>query len=223
MSELFLGPWQVPEITRLAGRYVTVERLDPQRDCADLYRVSHTPPEAQDLFRFMSFGPFDSQPAMLSWLEGIAPGRDPLYFSVLDHSAGQRVGMISLLNIFPAHGRAELGNIWYSPLVQRTKVNSEVTFLFLTTLFCEYRYRRVEWKCDNDNLASKRAALRLGFHYEGLFRQHMVVKGRNRDTAWFAMFAEDWPQLEQRFEAYLSGAVDSLARHNLGEDEAGIE
>jgi RimJ/RimL family protein N-acetyltransferase len=215
MLEPFLGPWLYPDITRLVGRFVTVERLDPQRDCADLFRISHTPPEAQKLFRFMSFGPFDSLSAMQTWLDGIASGRDPLYFSVLEHSSGQRVGMISLLNIFPAHGRCELGNIWYSPQAQRTRINSEVTYLFLKTLFQEYRYRRVEWKCDDGNQASKRAALRMGFHYEGLFRKHMLVKGKSRDTAWFALFDEDWPLLEEKFEAYLSGAVDSLARLTL--------
>lgn len=131
MSEPFLGPWLYPQITRLVGQYVTVERLDPRRDCADLFHVSHTPPKSQELFRFMSFGPFDSPSVMQTWLEGITPGQDPLYFSVLEHASGRRVGMISLLNIVPAHGRCELGNIWYAPQAQKTRVNSEVTYLFL--------------------------------------------------------------------------------------------
>jgi len=214
MTDITLGLWQYPDISRLDGRFVTVERLDPARDAADLYGVSHNPPEYQSVFTFMSYGPFSSQAAMLDWLNRSAGSSDPLYFSVLDKSRQQRVGMAALLNIVPAHGRVEIGSIWYSPLVQKTKVNTEVTYLFLKTLFREYHYRRVEWKCDNANLASKQAALRMGFAYEGLFRQHMLVKGKNRDTAWFAIVDGDWPVLEDHFEAYLSGKAESLSRLN---------
>ncbi len=122
--------------------------------------------------------------------------------------------MVALLSIVPAHGRVEIGSVWYSPLVQKTKVNTEVNYLLLKTLFRDLGYRRVEWKCNNDNLASKRAALRLGFKYEGLFRQHMLVKGKNRDTAWFAILDGDWPALEEHFEAYLSGKAELLTRLN---------
>ncbi len=215
----FLGPWQLPEIDCLQGRIVTVDRLDPQRDCADLYNLSHSPAEAQRLFEYMSFGPFSSQAEMEAWLQKVAQSKDPIYYSVLDNQRNQRVGMISLLNITPAHGRIELGNIWYSPVAQRTMVNTEVTYLFLKTLFEDYRYRRIEWKCNNENLASKRAALRMGFHYEGIFRQHMVVKGRSRDTAWFALFDEDWPLLKEKFNAYLTGTLASLSDSNRGMEE----
>jgi RimJ/RimL family protein N-acetyltransferase len=214
MTDTALGTWQYPDIARLDGRFVTVERLDPTRDAADLYNVSHNPPEYQSVFTFMSYGPFSSQTAMLDWLKRIAEGRDPLYFSVLDKGRQQRVGMAALLNIVPAHGRVEIGSIWYSPLVQKTMVNTEVTYLFLKTLFRKFHYRRVEWKCDNANLASKQAALRMGFAYEGLFRQHMLVKGKNRDTAWFAILDADWPGLEANFETYLSGRAESLAKLN---------
>jgi RimJ/RimL family protein N-acetyltransferase len=209
-----LRAWRYPDVARLDGRFVTVERLDPARDAADLYQVSHEPPEYQSVFTFMSYGPFQSQSGMLAWLTRVAEGSDPLYFSVLDKARQQRVGMAALLNIVPAHGRVEIGSIWYSPLVQKTRVNTEVTYLFLKTLFREYHYRRVEWKCDNANLASKQAALRMGFTYEGLFRQHMLVKGKNRDTAWFAIVDGDWPALEANFEAYLSGKAESLRKLN---------
>ena len=210
MPDIFMGPWQYPDISSLEGRFVTVERLNPDRDIEELYTFSHIPAEYQSLFTYMSFGPFQSKSAMLAWLNQVAQSKDPLYFSVLDKTYNLRVGMVSLLNIVPTHGRAEIGNIWYSPLVQKTKVNTEVTCLFLKTLFRDYYYRRVEWKCDNDNFTSKGAALRLGFKFEGLFRQHMVVKGKNRDTAWFAITDADWPTQERKFEAYLAGDVDSL-------------
>jgi len=215
MSDALWGPWEYPDISQLDGRFVTIEQINPDRDIENLFSVSHSPPEYQSLFTFMTFGPFQSKAAMFSWLDQIADSKDPIYYSVFDKSHNLRVGMVSLLNIVPAHGRVEIGNIWYSPLAQRTKVNSEVTYLFLKTLFRDWRYRRVEWKCDNENVASKRAALRLGFKYEGLFRQHMVVKGKNRDTAWYAVIDTDWPMLEQDFEAYLSGKLDSLAGVNI--------
>ena len=206
--------WQYPDISCLEGRFVTVERLDPARDIADLYRVSHDPPEYQSVFTYMPYGPFPTSGAMLDWLTDIVKGQDSRYFSVLDRSCQQRVCMVGLLNIVPAHGRVEIGSIWFSPSVQKTKVNTEVNYLLLKSLFRDFGYRRVEWKCNNDNLTSKRAALRLGFKYEGLFRQHMLVKGKNRDTAWFAILDGDWPALEGHFEAYLSGKVGSLTRLN---------
>ncbi len=211
----FLDPWAYPDISQLDGNLVTIERLNPERDIDDLYRVSHHPPEYQNLFTFMSFGPFQSKSAMHLWLNQIVDSKDPLFFSVFDKSRQMRVGMVSLLNIVPAQGRVEIGNIWYSPLVQKTKINTEVTYLFLKSLFRDYHYRRFEWKCDNDNAPSKRAALRMGFVYEGLFRQHMIVKGKNRDTAWFAIIDQDWPALEAKFESYLSGAADSLMALNV--------
>ena len=214
MPDTLSEAWRYPDIARLEGSFVIVERLEPGRDVDDLYNLSHNPPEYQSVFRFLGYGPFASRAAMLAWLTRIAGDRDPLYFSVLDRSRQRRVGMAALLNIVHAHGRVEIGSLWYSPLAQKTRVNTEVTYLFLKSLFREYHYRRVEWKCDNDNLASKQAALRMGFIYEGLFRQHMLVKGRNRDTAWFAILDTDWPALEANFEAYLSGKAASLTRLN---------
>ncbi len=115
----------------------------------------------------------------------------------------QACGMISILNIEPLHGRAELGHIWYSPSMQRTKVNTESVYLLLRHLFDDLKYRRAEWKCNNANAASKRAAMRLGFQYEGLFRQHQVVKDENRDTAWFSMLDSEWPRRKANLERWL--------------------
>lgn len=215
MTDTFLGPWTYPDIACLDGNVVTIKRINPDRDIEQLYNVSHNPVEYQSLFTFMSFGPFASKAAMLSWLTPLVESKDPLYYSVFDKSRNLCIGMISLLNIVPAQGRVELGNIWYSPLVQKTKVNTEVTYLFLKTLFRDYRYRRIEWKCDNDNIPSKRAALRMGFTHEGLFRQHMVVREKNRDTSWYAIMDTDWPMLEKKFESYLSGAATSLTKLNV--------
>jgi len=208
------GPWPRPDIRHLSGRYVQVARLDAAADIEDLYIVSHRTEEFRALWRYLWNGPFEGKDAMYRWLESVQDGADPIFCTVASTELSKKVGMFSLLNIVPEMGRAEFGHIWYSPLVQRTKVNTEVTFLFLRYMFDDLHYRRVEWKCDNLNEPSKRAALRLGFKYEGLFRKHMVVKGKNRDTAWFAMLDEEWPHVKANFETYLSNDGLSLTKLN---------
>lgn len=210
----FKGPWQRPVVDGLVGEHVTITRVDPDADVADLYDVSHRREEFRALWTYMFNGPFPDQEAMYRWLVSIKESRDPIFFTVHSNGLQRRVGIFSLLNIVPEMGRLELGNIWYSPLVQRTHVNTEVTYLFLRHVFDELAYRRVEWKCDSRNEPSKRAALRMGFKYEGLFRKHMVVKGQNRDTAWFAITDEEWPILRARFELYLAGETASLTELN---------
>jgi RimJ/RimL family protein N-acetyltransferase len=217
----FPGSWPRPEIARLEGRYVEVSRLDPGRDVGDLYSLSHGTPEYEALWTYLFPAPFPSQDAMYAWLASIQKSQDPLYYSVLSKALGRRVGMISILNIVPEAGRAELGNIWYSPKVQKSQVNTETTYLFLRHLFDDLKYRRVEWKCNSQNEPSRKAALRMGFRYEGLFRQHMVVKGLNRDTAWFAIIDREWPELRANFEKYLSSEGVSLSALN-GQPSTGI-
>ena len=125
------------------------------------------------------------------------------------------MGMISVMRITSAHGVAELGHIWYGLAAQRSPVNTESVFLLLRHLFDDLGYRRVEWKCDAENVRSRAAALRLGFRFEGIFRQHMVVKGLNRDTAWFAMLDTDWPARKANFERWLAdGGRTSLSELN---------
>jgi RimJ/RimL family protein N-acetyltransferase len=151
---------------------------------------------------------------MHRWLSSIQNSQDPVFYTVYSHALRRKVGMVSILNIAADAGRAELGHIWYSPLAQKSNVNTEATFLLLGYLFDELHYRRVEWKCDNANEASKQAAVRMGFQHEGVFRKHMIVKGRNRDTAWFAMIDDDWPAIKVNFEKYLSEPGLSLTQLN---------
>jgi RimJ/RimL family protein N-acetyltransferase len=208
--------WTRPEIAALQGEHVVISRLDPDADIDDLHAVSHGSEEFERLWTYMPYGPFTDRGAMHAWLTSIRESQDPLFYSVFSRALQRKVGMFSILNIVPAMGRAELGHIWYSPLVQRTAVNTEVTFLFLRYLFDNLGYRRVEWKCDNANEASKRAALRMGFQYEGLFRKHMIVKGKNRDTAWFSITDDEWPTRRANFEAVLATPELSLTRLNQG-------
>jgi RimJ/RimL family protein N-acetyltransferase len=217
MTKNLLGPWPRPSLMELSGRNAIVTRLNPEPDIAELYDASHRTEEFRALWRYMPKEPFADQTAMRGWLESIKDSSDPMFFTVSSTAMQRKIGMIALMNIVPEMGRAELGNIWYSPLVQKTRVNTEVTFLFLHYLFDELKYRRAEWKCDNQNEPSKQAALRMGFKYEGLFRKHMVVKGKNRDTAWFSIVDDDWPAIRANFETYLASDGLSLTRMNRPE------
>jgi RimJ/RimL family protein N-acetyltransferase len=206
--------WAKPDIAHFEGQHVVISRLDPEADIDDLYAVSHGTAEFERLWTYLWYGPFPNKEAMYQWLTSVRDSQDPLFYSVYSRELHRKVGMLSILNIVPDAGRAELGHIWYSPLAQRSRVNTEATFLLLRYLFDDLRYRRVEWKCDNGNEASKQAALRMGFQHEGVFRKHMVVKGKNRDTAWFAMIEDDWPAIKANFETYLSTPGLSLTQLN---------
>jgi RimJ/RimL family protein N-acetyltransferase len=154
----------------------------------------------------MPYGPFADAEAMGAWLASVAPSEDPRFLAVV--APGGPVGMVSFLNVDPTMRRIELGHIWYAPGAQRTEANTEATYLMLHESFDELGHRRVEWKCDALNARSRAAALRLGFTFEGTFRQHMVVKGRNRDTAWFSMLDGEWPAARSAFERWLSADPD---------------
>ena len=135
-----------------------------------------------------------------------ARSSDPLFFAIVDPATGEAAGMASYLNIVPANGCIEIGHIWFAPPLQRTRAATEAIFLLMRHVFDDLRYRRLEWKCDALNAPSRRAAGRFGFSYEGTFRQHMIVKGRNRDTAWFALLDRDWPRVRAAFERWLAPA-----------------
>ena len=192
-----------PQRVDLVGQYVRLEPLEADGDAAELFAASHGDPKTEKLWTYMGNGPFSSLEAMTSFLEVRATSDDPLFFTVYEAASGRRVGMTSFMNIVSEMRRLELGNIWYAPPVQRTKVNTETIYLMLRRTFDDLGYRRAEWKCDALNARSRAAALRLGFSFEGLFRQHMIVKGRNRDTAYFSMLDKEWPQKRANLEAWL--------------------
>ena len=223
LSGLFPATWPVPPRQTHEGRHVRLTPLCADEDAAELYQAGHESAEAREIWRYLWHGPFASAADFRDWLRSVQDGADPLFFTVRagdlqspsggaggrsgdckSPARGRRVGMISILRITPAHGVAELGHIWYGLAVQRTPVNTESVFLLLRHLFDDLGYRRVEWKCNAENARSRAAALRLGFQFEGIFRQHMVVKGRNRDTAWFAMLDTDWPARKANFERWLA-------------------
>jgi RimJ/RimL family protein N-acetyltransferase len=191
-----------PERIVLEGRYARLEAVDPAKHGAQLL-ASAQQPGADDRFRYMFEEPPADMAALRPWLERASTSTDPLFFAVIDRQTGRAEGRQSLMRIDATHGVIEIGHILWGPAIARTRVVTDALYLFATYAFDTLGYRRFEWKCHNLNEPSKRAALRFGFTFEGVFRQHMVAKGCNRDTAWFAIIDADWPGLKAGYEAWL--------------------
>ncbi len=184
----------------LDGQFVRLERMDPDTHAADLHRA-YSGHDA--LWDYMPYGPFPSAAGYHRWAKDTATGDDPLFYVLRDKVTGHCGGVASYLRITPAAGSIEVGHICLSPEIARGRVWTEAMFLMMDWAFAN-GYRRYEWKCNALNMASRRAAQRLGFSYEGIFRQAAVVKGRNRDTAWFAIIDAEWPALREAYAAWLS-------------------
>ncbi|MEH2178643.1 GNAT family N-acetyltransferase [Nostoc sp.] len=196
--------WQPPEFLQLNGQFVTLRPLVTERDIDALYAASHGTPEKEAVWNYLFYGPFDRSSTMKDWMEkNIVSKSDPLTWTVFENSANTQVGIVALLAIVPNHGRAEIGHVWFTPAVHKSKINTESQFLLLQHLFDRHSYRRVEWKCNSLNHASRTTATRMGFIYEGRFRQHMFVRGKNRDTDWFAMTDKEWSRCKSNFEKWL--------------------
>jgi RimJ/RimL family protein N-acetyltransferase len=206
---------QPPSRGPLEGRFVALEPLEPPRHAEPLWRAAHDgTPEAKRLWTYMPYGPFASVPEIRSWLEGVAGSTDPMFFTVLAGEERVPIGMASYLNVDTSMRHIELGHIWFAPRAQRSEANTETAYLMMREAFERLGYRRVEWKCDALNARSRAAAVRLGFTFEGVFRRHMIVKSRNRDTAWFSVIEAEWPGVRSALERWLAsepGARPSLA------------
>jgi RimJ/RimL family protein N-acetyltransferase len=199
MTKLDWKAARLPERIALEGEAVRVEPVNPPRHAKQLYESSAG---ADAIWDYLPYGPFASQPQFTEWLEARAASKDPLFFTLIDREAGEARGMASLLRMAPEHGVIEIGHIWFAPALQRTRAATEAIYLLSSYAF-ELGNRRYEWKCNALNLPSRRAAERFGFTFEGVFRQHMVVKGRNRDTAWYSMTDAEWPNRRAAFETWL--------------------
>ena len=193
-------PVPAPRKRVLEGAYVRLEPVDVERHAADLFALS----QGHDaIWTYLGYGPFADLASFRSWLAGCAQQSDPHFVAIVDEATGRASGMASFLRISPADGVIEIGHIWIAPAIQRTRQATEAIFLLMREAF-DVGYRRLEWKCNALNAPSRRAALRFGFTFEGIFRQHMIVKGRNRDTAWFAMMDHEWPAIRAAFERWLA-------------------
>ena len=200
--------WQTrprPPKTAMHGRYCRVEPIDPGRHAADLFAANTLDTQGAN-WTYMPYGPFDDLASYRAWMDQSCRSPDPYFHAVIDLQSNQAVGVASLMRINPEHGVIEVGHINYSPLLQRRIAGTEAMFLLMRRAFDELGYRRYEWKCNALNEASKGAALRLGFTFEGVFRQANVFKGRNRDTAWFSLLDSEWPATKAAFEQWLAPA-----------------
>ena len=217
-------PAIAPGRASIPGRFVTLEPIDAERHDKALWDAKGDDPA---LWTYLFDNPFDDFLSFQDWLKKCAQPDDPLCFAIIDNEAGAAKGMASYMRIVPNHGVIEIGSIWFGPTIQRRREATEAIYLLARHVFEELGYRRLEWKCDSLNAPSRRAAKRFGFSYEGLFRQAIVYKNRNRDTTWYGMIDSDWPEIRTAFDAWLNPAnfdVDGnqktplAARRDFGTD-----
>ncbi len=200
-------PPRRPEGAALEGRHVRLEPLEAEAHAFDL----HAAFQGHDaLWDYMPYGPFASSTAYHRWAREREAGQDPRFFVLRDGATGRPGGIASYLRITPEAGSIEVGHICIAPAMQRSVAATEAMFLMMQWAF-QAGYRRYEWKCNALNIASRRAAQRLGFSFEGVFRNHMVIKGRNRDTAWFSVIDSEWPALREAYSVWLAPANFSSA------------
>jgi RimJ/RimL family protein N-acetyltransferase len=192
-------PARTPQPVTLAGLHGSVERLEAARHRASLWDAVRG---RDGIWTYMAYGPFADETIFADWLVSREESGDPFYYAMVD-TAGGAVGLAALMAIRPDMRVVEVGNILLAPSAQRTALATEAQFLLARCAFDVLGFRRYEWKCDALNAASRRAALRFGFTFEGIFRDHMIVKGRSRDTAWFAMLESEWPARRAAFERWL--------------------
>lgn len=197
------------------GRFVRVEALEPDVHGDALYGVLAEAGNSR-LWTYVPFGPFSSKRDWRSWLHAVAAQDRSLYHALLDARSGEALGIAAYLRIQPDHGVMEVGSIVYAPRMQQTRHGTEAMYLLMARAFDELGYRRYEWKCNALNAASRGAAERLGFRYEGVFRQARVDKGRNRDTAWYSIVDSEWPILKRGFATWLDDRnFDAEGRQRL--------
>jgi RimJ/RimL family protein N-acetyltransferase len=202
----------------MVGRYCRLVSLDPDRHAAELFAAFAGDTDGRS-WTYLAYGPFESLESYTAWMTAFCLGNDPLFFAVIDSATELPVGVTSFLRITPAVGVMEVGHLHYSPGLKRSRLSTEAMFLMMERAFA-LGYRRYEWKCDALNAASRAAAERLGFVFEGVFRQATVYKGRNRDTAWYSVIDADWPALRVAFERWLDPAnfdPDGQQRTRLSE------
>ena len=201
-----------PTRTRLSGRYVQLVPLDPVSQAPALFDGVQGHDE---LWTYLFDGPYPDLTSFRTRLDAMAMADDPLFLTIIDSPSGRPVGYASYMRIEPAHRVIEVGSILFLPALQRTRGATEAMFLMAKHAFDDLHYRRYEWKCNALNAPSRQAAVRLGFRFEGIFRQHMIIKGRNRDTAWYSMTDDEWPGRKKAFEKWLDPSNFDSSGHQL--------
>ena len=213
-------PAQRPMRTELRGSRIVLRPVDAATDAVPLYAISHPPDGDPAVWIYLPDGPYESPDHLRRTLRWAERSEDRLYYTLVRLADERPLGWASYLRIKPEVGVIEIGHIWFAPELQRTTAATEAIYLLCRHAFDDLGYRRLEWKCNALNAASRRAAERFGFTFEGVFRQHQIVKGRNRDTAWFAVTDQEWPAIRKGFESWLAPenfAAGDRQRRSLGE------
>ncbi len=193
----------VPDMRPLHGRWIRLDHVSAAKHTADLYASFDGKDPDGTIWTYLAYGPFASQEEFIEWVKAREAARDPWFYAFVRRDTGKAVGMGAFMRNDAANGVIEIGHIWMSPELQQTREATEAIYLMMRHCFDDLGVRRLEWKCDSLNAPSRKAADRFGFTFEGIFRQHYIIKGRNRDTAWFAMLDTEWPKAKKAFETWL--------------------
>ena len=193
---------KLPSKKKLIGKYCFLEPINIRKHSKDLYK-NYSLDKTNVIWTYLPYGPFKSHGSFKKWLKSFCLNKDPFFYAIYSKKHNQYCGMASYLRITPEHGSIEVGHINYSPILQNTTEGTETMYLMMKNVFEVLGNRRYEWKCNNLNSASKYAAERLGFKFEGIFRQMFIFKGRNRDTAWYSIIDKEWPNYKKKYLFYL--------------------
>ena len=193
----------VPDMRPLHGRWIWLDHVSAVKHAADLYASFDGKDPEGHIWTYLGYGPFESVEVFTEWVKAREAARDPWFYAFVRRDTGKAVGMGAFMRNDAANGAIEIGHIWMSPALQQTREATEAIYLMMRHCFDDLGVRRLEWKCDSLNAPSRKAADRFGFTFEGIFRQHYIIKGRNRDTAWYAMLDTEWPKARTAFEAWL--------------------
>jgi RimJ/RimL family protein N-acetyltransferase len=209
---------QVPARGALAGRFVTLEPLDAARHASDLFEASHGSADALRIWDYLPVGPWGSEVEYTKILRQQTARHEQIYYAICRAEGGKACGQTSFLDIQPENGVIEIGSIWFGLTLRRTRSATEALYLMLRYAMDDLNYRRMQWRCNALNAASRAAARRLGFRFEGIFYNHMIFKGMNRDTAWYSILDDEWPDVRAILEQWLAPAnfdQDGAARTSL--------
>jgi RimJ/RimL family protein N-acetyltransferase len=198
-----LPPGKSPDLRPLHGRWTRLDPVSAVKHGDSLFASFHGVEGEADIWTYLPYGPFPEKEAFVEWLKQREAARDPWFYAFVDRKSGNVRGIGAFMRLDQINGVIEIGHIWFTPQLQRSREATEIIFLMMRHAFDDLGVRRLEWKCDSLNAGSRRAAERFGFTFEGIFRQHVIVKGRNRDTAWYAMLDSEWPQARAAFERWM--------------------
>ncbi|MBX2867322.1 MAG: GNAT family N-acetyltransferase [Acidiferrobacterales bacterium] len=211
-------PALVPSRSEIVGKYVVLEAQDPCRHASALYQCSHNTEDGLKIWNYLTYGPWPSETAYFQFLKNQSASLDPIFYSIRDKHSDAVCGQASYLDIHPVNGVIEIGHIWFGPSLQKTTAATEALYLMIKHAMEDLGYRRMQWRCNSLNQSSRNAAKRLGFRFEGIFYNHLIFKGKNRDTAWYSILDDEWPELNSIFERWLEPSnfdADGKARQSL--------